>query len=155
MPPKERRSGVVSPILANVYLHYALDLWFEKVVRRACRGDAYMVRYCDDFVCCFQYEDEAKAFYRTLVTRLGRFNLEIAEEKTKIIRSDETQLLSVKGRIGINRKRSTFSASPTIAAKAGMGGSESNARLVGKSTKQAFSGAKNGCVRTGARQSRN
>jgi len=84
-PEGTPQGGVVSPILANIYLHYALDLWFEKVVQKQCRGEAYMVRYCDDFVCCFQYEEEAKSFYGALIDRLGKFNLEIAEEKSKII----------------------------------------------------------------------
>lgn len=79
------QGGVVSPILGNIYLHYALDLWFEKVVRKHCRGEAYMVRYCDDFVCCFQYKTDAERFYLALIQRLKKFNLEIAEEKTKII----------------------------------------------------------------------
>lgn len=79
------QGGVISPILANIYLHYVLDLWFEKVVKQQCRGEAYLIRYCDDFICCFQYEDDAKAFYQALIERLGKFNLEIATEKTKII----------------------------------------------------------------------
>ncbi|MFZ3580534.1 reverse transcriptase domain-containing protein, partial [Virgibacillus sp. DJP39] len=57
------QGGVISPILANVYLHYALDLWFEKVVRKRCKGQAYIVRYADDFVCCFQYKSDADFFY--------------------------------------------------------------------------------------------
>lgn len=79
------QGGIVSPILANIYLHYVLDLWFEKVIRKSCRGQAYMVRYADDFVCCFQSETEANNFYRDLIVRLKEFNLEISEEKTKII----------------------------------------------------------------------
>lgn len=79
------QGGVISPTLANIYLHYALDLWFEIVVKKQCRGEAYMVRYADDFVCCFQYEDEAKAFYNALGIRLAKFNLELAEEKSNII----------------------------------------------------------------------
>jgi RNA-directed DNA polymerase len=81
------QGGVVSPILANVYLHlhYVLDLWFEKVVRKQCKGQAYMVRYADDFVCCFQYRSDAEAFYSSLSKRLQMFNLEVAEDKTKII----------------------------------------------------------------------
>lgn len=79
------QGGVVSPILANVYLHYVLDLWFEKVVRKQCRGEAYIVRYADDFVCCFQYKSDAEQFYHSLILRLKKFNLEIAEDKTKII----------------------------------------------------------------------
>lgn len=79
------QGGVVSPILANVYLHYVLDLWFEKKIRKYCRGQAYIVRYADDFVCCFQYKSDAEQFYQLLKTRLKKFNLEIAEDKTKII----------------------------------------------------------------------
>lgn len=79
------QGGIISPILANVYLHYVLDLWFEKVVRKQCRGEAYIVRYADDFVCCFQYEQDAQNFYQALIKRLKKFNLEVAEDKTKII----------------------------------------------------------------------
>jgi hypothetical protein len=74
----------VSPILANIYLYYALDLWFHLVVRKSCKGKAFMVRYADDFVCCFQYEEDARAFYQALIPRLGKFNLEVADEKTRI-----------------------------------------------------------------------
>jgi group II intron reverse transcriptase/maturase len=80
------QGGVISPVLANIYLHYVLDIWFEKVVRRKCQGQAYIVRYCDDFVCCFEYREEAEAFYGALKERLARFNLEVAGDKTKIIR---------------------------------------------------------------------
>jgi RNA-directed DNA polymerase len=79
------QGGVISPILANVYLHYVLDLWFEKRVRKQCKGQAYIVRYADDFVCCFQYKNEAEQFFHSLKLRLKKFNLEIAEDKTKII----------------------------------------------------------------------
>ena len=76
---------MISPILANIYLHYVLDLWFEKVVKKRFQGSAYMVRYADDFVCCFQHGYEARDFYRLLVQRLEKFNLNIALDKSKII----------------------------------------------------------------------
>lgn len=79
------QGGIISPILANVYLHYVLDLWFEKVVRKQCKGQAYIVRYADDFVCCFQVKEDAENFYHSLVKRLRKFHLEVAEDKTKII----------------------------------------------------------------------
>lgn len=79
------QGGNISPILANIYLHYALDLWFERIVKKRCRGDAYMVRYADDFVCCFQCREEAELFYRELILRLSKFNLEIEQSKSKII----------------------------------------------------------------------
>jgi len=80
------QGGVISPILANLYLHHVLDLWFEHIIKKSCRGEAYLVRYADDFVCCFQYESEATSFYKALKERLAKFNLEIAEDKTKIIK---------------------------------------------------------------------
>jgi len=80
------QGGIVSPILANIYLHYALDLWFEKVVKQHCEGAAYLIRYADDFVCVFQYKRDAERFFRTLPKRLGKFNLELSPEKTRIVR---------------------------------------------------------------------
>lgn len=80
------QGGVVSAVLANIYLHYALDLWFEKVVKPRCRGDAMMMRFADDFVCCFQLHRDAKRFYRVLGKRLGKFNLELSPDKTRMIR---------------------------------------------------------------------
>ena len=79
------QGGIVSPTLANVYLHYVLDLWFTVKVRKDCRGEAYLIRYADDYVCLFQYKDDAEKFYGNMKERLKKFNLEIAEEKTKII----------------------------------------------------------------------
>lgn len=79
------QGGNISPILANIYLHYVLDLWFEKVAKKQFKGRAYMVRYGDDFVCCFQYEAETKRFYQLLAERLKKFNLNLAPEKSKII----------------------------------------------------------------------
>jgi RNA-directed DNA polymerase len=84
-PEGTPQGGVVSPILANVYLHYVLDVWFYSTVRKHCKGEAHMVRYADDFVCCFQYEEDARWFYNALQSRLKKFNLEIAEEKSQII----------------------------------------------------------------------
>lgn len=79
------QGGLISPILANVYLHYALDTWFDYVREREFRGEMYMVRYADDFVCLFQYENEARKFYRMLIERLKKFGLEIAEDKSHIL----------------------------------------------------------------------
>lgn len=56
------QGGIISPVLANVYLHYVLDLWFEKRMKKQYRGQTHMVRYADDFVCCFQSEGEARNF---------------------------------------------------------------------------------------------
>lgn len=79
------QGGLISPVLANVYLHYVLDLWFEKGVKPRLRGEAYYVRYADDFLILFQYENEAKQVMQALKPRLGKFSLEVAEEKTRIL----------------------------------------------------------------------
>ena len=78
------QGGLISPVLANVYLHYVLDLWFEHM-KKEFRGEMYLVRYADDFVCMFQYEKEAQEFYKLLIERLRKFNLEIAEDKSRIL----------------------------------------------------------------------
>lgn len=80
------QGGLISPVCANVYLHYVLDMWFAKAVKQWCKGEAHIVRYADDFVCMFQYENEAKVFYKELETRLKKFNLELAKDKSKIMR---------------------------------------------------------------------
>ncbi|MGC8708666.1 MAG: reverse transcriptase domain-containing protein [Athalassotoga sp.] len=72
------QGGIISPILANIYLHYVLDLWFEKIMKKQFKGSAEMVRYADDFICSFQYKEEAEIFYNELIERLKKFNLEIA-----------------------------------------------------------------------------
>lgn len=79
------QGGPVSCILANIYLHYVLDLWFEKRVITNCKGEAYLVRYVDDFVVCFQYVEDAGNFGIWLKDRMKKFHLELAEEKTRMI----------------------------------------------------------------------
>ena len=80
------QGGIVSPVLANVYLHYALDLWFEKVVKKQSRGMAHLCRYADDFVAAFEYKEDADRFYRQLSERLGKFDLSLSAEKTKVLK---------------------------------------------------------------------
>ena len=86
------QGGIISPVLANIYLHYALDLWFEKKVRPQVRGQAMLMRFADDFVCAFESRDEAEAFMGWLATRLGKFGLELAGEKTGLLRFSRHRL---------------------------------------------------------------
>jgi RNA-directed DNA polymerase len=80
------QGGIISPVLANLYLHHALDLWFERVVKPRCRGEALLCRYADDFVCAFRYHSDAWRFYQALPKRLAKFGLEVAPEKTQVLR---------------------------------------------------------------------
>ena len=106
------QGGIISPVLANVYLHYALDLWFERVFRRGCKGAAFLHRYADDFVCGFGRAEEAQRFYNELEERLRKFGLELAGAKTRVMpfsryRPGETsfEFLGFEFRWGVNRKR--------------------------------------------------
>lgn len=79
------QGGIVSPILANIYLHYALDLWFHKVVVPRCGGEACLIRYADDFVCAFEQQRDAEHFYNGLGKRLDKFGLALSADKTRTI----------------------------------------------------------------------
>lgn len=79
------QGGLISPILANVYLHYVLDSWFEKNVKPNLQGEAYLVRFADDFIIMFQCEEEAKEVYTRLIERLAKFGLEVEQDKTHIL----------------------------------------------------------------------
>jgi group II intron reverse transcriptase/maturase len=105
------QGGIISPLLANVYLHYALDLWFHRVFQRTSRGGAFLHRYADDFVCGFGREEEAHRFYRELEERLRKFGLELAKDKTRVIpfsryRQGQTsfEFLGFEFRWGTDRK---------------------------------------------------
>jgi RNA-directed DNA polymerase len=80
------QGGVISPILANLYLHHALDKWFLGEVRMNTRGNAMMLRYADDFVAAFEYEEDAKRFLAAMPERLAKGGLDIAWEKTRMVR---------------------------------------------------------------------
>ncbi len=79
------QGGVISPVLANIYLHYSLDLWLTRSFVRTSEGRVRLIRYADDFVVCFQCKSDATRFRSELDGRLGKFGLEVAPEKTKIL----------------------------------------------------------------------
>jgi hypothetical protein len=77
--------GVVSPLLANVYLHYVLDVWFEEVVKPCLKGRAFLVRYADDFVMGFACEEDARRVLDVLPKRFGKYGLTIHPDKTRLV----------------------------------------------------------------------
>ena len=79
------QGGIISPLLANVYLHYVLDVWFQEVVKTHTKGEACLIRYADDFVCAFEYEQDAQSFFKALEFRLDKFGLQLAVDKTRVI----------------------------------------------------------------------
>lgn len=79
------QGSVCSPILANVFAHYVIDNWFNTVVKAHCAGRVEMFRYGDDLVVCCQYEHDARRINKALKSRLDKFNLQLNEEKTKLV----------------------------------------------------------------------
>lgn len=104
------QGSIVSPILANIYLHYTLDLWFEKIVKPSCSREAYICRLADDFICAFNRKEDAERLYKVLGKRLDKFKLELAEEKTKIVyfsrfnESESFEFLGFEFRWAISKK---------------------------------------------------
>ena len=79
------QGGSISPLLANIYLHYAFDNWAATWQRDQARGEMLLLRYADDIVVCFQYREDAERFQREMADRLGRFHLDLNLEKTRLI----------------------------------------------------------------------
>jgi group II intron reverse transcriptase/maturase len=79
------QGSVISPLLANLYLHYVFDLWAERWRRREAKGDMILVRYADDIVVGFQYESDARRFWDAMRERLGEFALSLHPDKTRLI----------------------------------------------------------------------
>lgn len=82
------QGGIVSPVLANIYLHYVIDLWFHRVFLKRCNGEGCMIRYADDGIWAFEREEDAERFVMELKARLGKFGLELSEEKSGRVRFD-------------------------------------------------------------------
>jgi len=79
------QGGVISPLLANIYLHYVLDEWFEREVKPRLRGRAFLIRYADDFVMGFVHEEDARRVLDVLPQRFGRYGLTLHPEKTRLV----------------------------------------------------------------------
>jgi len=99
------QGGNLSPILSNVFLHYVLDLWFEKKVKPQTRGACYLVRYADDFVCMLQYADDAQRIEQALRERFANFDLELHPVKTRVISFGRYERKNAKHQ---NRRANTF-----------------------------------------------
>jgi group II intron reverse transcriptase/maturase len=101
------QGGPVSPVLSNIYLHYVLDLWFERRFKKTCRGYAELTRFADDFVVAFKYHADAVRFRQDVEERLAAFGLRVAPEKTALLRFDGN-LLHGEGRPAVKPATFTF-----------------------------------------------
>jgi RNA-directed DNA polymerase len=97
---------VISPLLANIYLHYVLDEWFEKEVKPRLKGEAYEIRYADDFILCFQYREDAERVLAVLPKRFGRYGLTLHPDKTRLIEFGRQAL--TRSEVEGGRKPATF-----------------------------------------------
>jgi len=79
------QGGSISVLLSNLYLHYVLDLWFEKAIKPRLEGECYLIRYIDDFIVCFQHKRDAERFVEVLGKRLAKFSLTLEPNKTRLI----------------------------------------------------------------------
>ena len=79
------QGSICSPVLANVYAHYVLDLWFQRIVKKHCRGRVELFRYADDAVICCRYHRDAERIKVALIKRLAKFDLKLNEDKTKLV----------------------------------------------------------------------
>ena len=117
----------VSPLLANVYLHYVFDLWAEQWRRRQARGEMIIVRFADDYIVGFQHRDDAERFLAELRDRLAQFSLELAAEKTRLIEFGRFAAERRRSGDSASRRRSSSSASRTSARRTGAGASRCGA----------------------------
>ena len=92
------QGGVISPLLANIYLHHVIDEWFERVVKPRLRGKAQMVRFADDIVMVFAIEEDARRVMQVLPERIGKYGLSLHPTKTRIVRFTRPPLNPRKGR---------------------------------------------------------
>jgi RNA-directed DNA polymerase len=91
---------VISPLLANIYLHYVLDVWFEDVVKPRLRGHAYEIRYSDDFILCFQYREDAEKVLAVLRKRFEKYGLTLHPDKTRLIEFGRAALATWEAKAG-------------------------------------------------------
>ena len=92
------QGGPVSPVLSNIYLHYVLDLWFERRFKKSCRGYAELTRFADDYVATFRNREDAERFRQEMVERLAAFGLRVVPEKTALLHFDGSLLRGGSGR---------------------------------------------------------
>lgn len=114
------QGSILSPLLSNIYLHYVLDLWFSRRIKKQCQGEAYYFRFADDFLACFQHKGEAEHFKNRLNDRLEGFGLKVAEEKTRCIEFGRFARAEAQKR-GQKPEEFTFLGFPTIVGRPGKG----------------------------------
>ena len=138
---------VISPLLANIYLHYVLDEWFKEVVKPRLRGEAYEIRYADDFILCFEYQEDAERVLKALTKRFAKYGLTLHPEKTRLIEFGREAL--TKSEEGKGKKPATFDflGFTHICARSQRGNFTVHIRTMKKRLKRSLKAATDWCRR--------
>jgi len=138
---------VISPLLGNIYLHYVLDEWFEEVVKPRLRGEAYEIRYADDFILCFEYRQDAERVMEALTKRFAKYGLTLHPEKTRLIEFGREAL--TKSEEGREKKPATFDflGFTHICARSQRGNFTVHTRTMKKRLKRSLKAATEWCRR--------
>lgn len=113
------QGGNISPMLANIYMHNVLTLWFKLVIQKEAKGESFLVNYADDFVAGFQYKSDAEHYYAALKERMAKFNLELEESKSRLIDSGDMQSKTAGQEDLGSQRRSNFLGSHSTTERAG------------------------------------
>lgn len=101
------QGNIISPVLANIYMHNVLTLWFKYAIARECKGECFLIVYADDFIAGFQYPWEAERYYKQLKERMEKFGLELEESKSRMLESGR-YLANAKAKRGESTRFKTF-----------------------------------------------
>ncbi len=101
------QGNIISPILANIYMHNVLTLWYKFIIQKECKGDNFLIVYADDFIAGFEYQWEAERYYKLLKARLAKFGLQLEESKSRMIESGRYRANNY-ARKGIKKRFETF-----------------------------------------------
>jgi group II intron reverse transcriptase/maturase len=102
------QGGVISPLLSNIYLHEVLDTWFEAVVKPRLQGEAFLIRFADDFVLVFQLESDARRVLEVLPKRFGKYGLSLHPDKTRLVRFEQPGRKTESGRTKPHEEPKSF-----------------------------------------------
>ena len=101
------QGNIISPILANIYMHNVLTMWYKFIIAKECKGENFLIVYADDFIAGFQYKWEAERYYQLLKERMGKFGLELEESKSRMLESG-AYLARYKQKRGESTRLGTF-----------------------------------------------
>jgi RNA-directed DNA polymerase len=138
---------VISPLLANIYLHYVLDTWFAEMVKPRLRGEAHLIRYADDFILCFQYREDAEKVQEVLTKRFAKYGLTLHPEKTRLIEFGREALARSEAEGGKKPKTFDFLGFTHVCARSRRGKFTIHVRTMKKRLRRSLKAISSWCKR--------